>query len=178
MPNLRKLEVENGYFGLRTADLFNPVETIILNCKTDPNSSDIFSEEQLPVLKYCTLGKADMKFNADKPTRLLRQLAEGAVNLQKLSCDLMQTMPKLALEKIIRERPSLISLKVEGLGTDQAGIAYLDMLAEVDNLKKLNLGFNRLFEQVISKHKVDHFPVNGNQSIETLKVKLQSNARP
>ena len=113
-----------------------------------------------------------MKFNADKPTRLLRQLAEGAVNLQKLSCDLMQTMPKLALEKIIRERPSLISLKVEVLGTDQAGIAYLDMLAEVDNLKKLNLGFNRLFEQVISKHKVDPFPVNGNQSIETLKVKL------
>ena len=43
MPKLRKLEVENGYFGLRTADLFNPVETIILNCKTDPNSSDIFS---------------------------------------------------------------------------------------------------------------------------------------
>ena len=178
MPKLRKLEVENGYFGLRTADLFNPVETIILNCKTDPNSSDIFSEQQLAVLKYCTLGKADMKFNADKPTRLLRQLAEGAINLRKLSCDLLQTTPKLALEKILRERPSLDSFKVEGLGTDQVGIAYLDLLAEVNNLKKLNLGFNRLFEAIIAKHNPQHFPVKGNQSIETLKVKLMSNARP
>ena len=78
MPKLRKLEVQHGFFALRTANIFNPVETIKLHSKTDPNASDIFSEEQLAVLRYVTLGKADMKYNADKPLRLLRQLAENA----------------------------------------------------------------------------------------------------
>ena len=32
MPNLRKLSIEQGLFSLRTAQLFNPVETLTLDC--------------------------------------------------------------------------------------------------------------------------------------------------
>ena len=84
----------------------------------------------------------------------------------------------MALEKIIRERPTLASLKVEGLPTEAVGISYFDALAEVHNLKKLNLIFNRLDERVIGKMKPDHFPVKGNMSVETLKIKLYSSSRP
>ena len=119
-----------------------------------------------------------MKYNADKPLRLLRQLAENAHQLQKLSCDLTGTNPKMALEKIIRERPTLTSLKVEGLPTEAVGLKYFDALAENNNLKKLNLIFLRLDERTISKQEPDHFPVKGNMSIETLKIKLFSSSRP
>jgi len=35
------------------------------------------------------------------------------------------------MEKIIREIPSLLTLKINELNTDTIGIAYLDILAEV-----------------------------------------------
>ena len=61
MPSLRKLHIEKGFFAQRTSQLFAPVETIKLGCAIDPTSEDFFSEEQLPLLKNITLGKAAEK---------------------------------------------------------------------------------------------------------------------
>ena len=58
MPKLRKLRIQQGYFSLRTSQLFNPVESLALDCSIDPKSDDLLSEEQLSVVRKLTLGKA------------------------------------------------------------------------------------------------------------------------
>lgn len=78
--------------------------------------------------------------------KVMKQLAAHAPNLQSLTMDLSGTAPKMPMEKIILECPSLHTLKVSGLATDNFGIAFLSGLCQQDNIRTLELSFGRLVD--------------------------------
>ena len=80
----------------------------------------------------------------------------------------------MAIEMILSQRPSLKVLKARSLTTDTVGISYMNMLAQVTNLEKLELHFARLRVDELAKPKPGHFPHRGNTSVTSLKIILNS----
>ena len=112
--------------------MFGPVDQLKLNCNILGQNQDVLNPEQLAKIKHLTIGKNPN--DSDKAYRIIRQLAPAAPNLEYIDVDFVSTAPKMALEMILGERPSLKVLKARSITTEIAGISYMNIFAQVTNL--------------------------------------------
>ena len=55
LPNLRTLEIINGFFSLQSRNLFHRVEKLVINATIDPLCDEMLDEDQMLKLRDLTL---------------------------------------------------------------------------------------------------------------------------
>lgn len=141
-PSLKTLQVDNGVTSIQSCQLFPPVEELIVGSKQSPSSHDLFSSEQLQVIRKVHFEK--MEFAGDKLVRLFRQFID-APNLKSVKVDMDKANPKPILEPFLAANTPLEKLQLHNVTFD-FGLGFLRDLEINRSLKKLVLRFMRINE--------------------------------